>query len=104
TETTPTGASPPTLRNNPFIGPNPVAQLDPNPPVDNTPGVTVAFNAASTTGSFLLDTGAAASMLSKHLAEDLHVRYRAGTEGTDNSRLETFNHSQPVLPGTLFPD
>jgi hypothetical protein len=104
TETTPVGAAPPTLRNNPFIGPNPVAQLDPNPPADITPGVTVSLGNLSTTGSFLLDTGAAASILSKHLAEDLHVRYRAGTEGSDNPRLEKFDPSQPALPGTLIAD
>jgi len=104
TQTTPAGAAPPTLRNNPFIGPNPVARLDPNPPVDNTPGVTVSFGSGATTGSFLLDTGAAASILSKHLAEDLHVRYRAGSEGADNPRLELFDPSQPAAAGTLIPD
>jgi hypothetical protein len=38
TQTTPAGAEGPTLRHNPFIGPNPVAALDPGTPPDNTPG------------------------------------------------------------------
>ncbi|MEX2138961.1 MAG: hypothetical protein WD894_06845 [Pirellulales bacterium] len=104
TQTTPAGAPGPTLRNNPFIGPNPVLQLDPNPPADNTPGVSITFGDQSSTGSWLLDTGAAASIISLEQAANLHVRYRPGTEGTDNPRLETFDPMDPSQPGTIIPD
>ena len=75
TETTPPGAAPPTLRYNPFIGPNPVLQLDPNPLPDDTPGVTIGYNGLETTGSWLFDTGAATSILSTIEAAKLGVTY-----------------------------
>jgi hypothetical protein len=84
----PSDAPKPELAHSPFIGPNPVAQLDLNPPVDNTPGVSVGLNGLRTSGSFLLDTGAAASFISKGLASQLNVQYREGTEGTDDPILE----------------
>ena len=99
TKTTPAGGAVPTLRNNPFIGPNPVALLDPNPPVDNTPPVMIRSGAFSTTGSYLLDTGAAASIISQSQAEGVHVRYKAGTYGTSNPKLETFDPAHPNDPG-----
>src|SRR5687768_3291200 len=73
TRITPAGAPVPTLRQNPFIGPNPVLQLDPNPPPDNTPPVKVSFDGLTRTGSFLYDTGAAASIVSEGLAGQLNV-------------------------------
>lgn len=85
----------PTLEHNPFIGPNPVS-----PAGDTTPPIKIAFNNRSTTGSFLLDTGAAASMISTQLAANLAVRYVPGTEGTDDPRLETFDPANPSAPGT----
>ena len=98
----------PTLDHNPFIGPNPV-----NPAGDNTPPVKIAFTSRApdgsmvtrtATGSFLLDTGAAASMISSHLAEQLHVRYRRdaqgnSTQGTDNPILETYDPANPDAQG-----
>lgn len=101
TEVLPEGASAPTMANNPFIGPNPVAKLDPEAPADGTPGVTVAFNGFQATGSFLLDTGAAASMISTELAARLHLRYVPGTEpgGDSTPVLETFDPEHPELPG-----
>lgn len=67
----------PLMRSNPFIGPNPVLALDPGAPVDNTPGITVTYTNAGTqqsvTGSWLLDTGAAASILSTDQAGALGV-------------------------------
>ncbi|MDX1963444.1 MAG: hypothetical protein SFX18_09845 [Pirellulales bacterium] len=103
TEVDPVGAPGPTLAHNPFIGPNPVLQLHPNPPTDNTPPVVLGYNGHQTSGSLLLDTGAAASMISSRVAADLHVRYRPGTEGTENPRLEEFDPQNPQLPGTLVP-
>ena len=98
---TPTGAPGPTLSDNPFIGPNPVATAD-GVTTDRTPGVTVSFDGLKATGSFLFDTGAATSMISNNIAAKLHVRYVAGTEGTDNAELETFDPAHPSLPGTLI--
>lgn len=93
TRVTPTGAEGPLLQDNPFIGPNPVAELDPDPPPDDTPGITVALGGLAATGSFLFDTGAAASIVSSDLAADLNVRYEPGTEGSENPVLEVFNPS-----------
>jgi hypothetical protein len=104
TSISPAGAPGPTLRTNPFIGPNPVLQLDPNPPADDTPGITITMGNQSSTGSWLLDTGAAASMISTEQAARLHVRYRAGTQGTENPKLEIFDPVNPNQPGTLIPD
>jgi hypothetical protein len=68
TKLTPAGAPGPTLEHNPFIGPNPV-----NPAGDTTPPVKIAYGTRSTSGSFLLDTGSAASMISEAKAADLGV-------------------------------
>jgi hypothetical protein len=87
TTVTPEGAQGPTLVHNPFIGPDPVAQLDPNPPVDNTPPVSIGYNGNNSSGSFLFDTGAAASFISTALAQDLGVSYVDGTFGTDDPVL-----------------
>ncbi|HZN69442.1 MAG TPA: hypothetical protein VFB66_29480 [Tepidisphaeraceae bacterium] len=83
----PDGAPGPTLRHNPFIGPNPVAQLDPGAPADDTPGITIGHFGRTATGSFLLDTGAAASMVSQEMANGVGVFYADGTYGTDDPRL-----------------
>jgi hypothetical protein len=92
-------ANMPTLEHNPFIGPNPV-----NPAGDTTPPVKISFNNRSASGSFLLDTGAAASMISSNLASQLAVRYKAGTQGTDNPVLETYDPANPSAPGTQIQD
>jgi hypothetical protein len=89
----------PTLDHNPFIGPNPVS-----PAGDTTPPVKISFNNRTTTGSFLLDTGAAASMISSQLASQLAVRYRPGTKGTDNPILETYDLANPSAPGSEIQD
>jgi autotransporter-associated beta strand protein len=102
TQLTPNSAPGPTLANNPFLGPNPVAKMD-GAANDTTPGVTISFDGQQSTGSFLFDTGAATSMISSQLAAKLHVRYVAGTQGTDTPKLETFDPLHPTL-GTLIPD
>jgi autotransporter-associated beta strand protein len=99
TTLTPTEGPGPTLRDNPFIGPNPVAKLD-GVTHDTTPGVTIGFDGLHSTGSYLFDTGAAASIISLQQAENIHVRYVPGTEGTDDPRLEQFDPAHPGLPGT----
>jgi hypothetical protein len=90
----------PRLARNPFIGPDP---NDPNPPPNGVPPVTITYGTHSSTGSFLLDTGAAASMISIEKAASLNVRYTPGTEGSNNPQLETFDPANPGAPGTPIP-
>lgn len=104
TSVSPIGSSGPTLAHNPFIGPNPILALETNPPADNTPPVVLGFGSNTTTGSFLLDTGAAASMISTGKAAALSIRYRAGTQTTENPRLELFDPLNPSVLGTLLAD
>jgi hypothetical protein len=109
TTTTPSGAPGPILAHNPFIGPNPLAA----PGTDKTPGIRITYEVPNptnpssmttlaTTGSFLFDTGAGASFISENIAAQLHVRYRTGTEGTDDPELEIFNPANPSAQGTLI--
>lgn len=91
TETDPAGAQPPTLAMNPFIGPNPVNQLETNPPPDNTPPISLSWGGLSTTGSFLFDTGSAASFISTNLAGKVGVQYVPGTYNTSSPQLEDSN-------------
>jgi len=86
TTTTPNGAPPPTLANNPFIGPNPFSPR--YGPRDRTPPVKITYNGLSAEGSWLLDTGAAASILSRQQASVLGVTYESGTFGTENPVLQ----------------
>lgn len=104
TQTTPAGAEGPSLRHNPFIGPNPLAALDPSIPPGNTPGVTITLGANQTTGSFLFDTGSAASFISTGLAAAINVRYQPGTAGTADPQLELFDPANPGMPGTPLPN
>jgi hypothetical protein len=101
TETTPSTATGPVISHNPFIGPNPTLALEANPAVDNTPPVHIGFNGHETSGSFLLDTGAAASFISENLAASLNVRYREAVPGQD-PQLEIFDPNHPDAPGTLI--
>jgi hypothetical protein len=97
----------PTLAHNPFIGPNPLA-----PAGDTTPPIKISFQTDETnpatlhtaTGSFLFDTGAAASMISTGLASQLAVRYTPGTQGTDDPQLETYDPAHPNNAGTKIGD
>lgn len=82
----PPDAAGPTLFPNPMIGPDPVAQLDGAPP-DNTPPVTIGQGGFTTTGSFLFDSGSAASFISTSMADRVHVHYADGTYNTDNPLL-----------------
>ena len=104
--TSPSGYSPPdtlgpTLAPNPFIGPDPVTLLEGG--TDDTPGITISFDGEVATGSFLLDTGAASSFISKAMAAGLNVRYVAGTEGTATPQLESFDPDNPGDPGVVLP-
>lgn len=72
TSTDPENAPRPTIAHNPFIGTAPVPDSG-GVAAENTPGVTLTRGAASTSGSFLLDTGGSVSLLSSELAGDLGV-------------------------------
>ncbi len=80
----PAGAAPPSLAYNPFIGPNPV--LGPQP--GDAPPVVMRMGNLEMEGSWLLDTGAAASFISEAKAADLGVSYDpANPLGSDTPQL-----------------
>jgi len=85
TQTTPAGASGPSLNANPFIGPDPLAALEGVSPLpDPPPGITVSLGGSQVTGSFLLDTGNQTTSISSAMAANLGVRYWApGDPGYD---------------------
>src|SRR3954468_7072046 len=97
TQTEPAGAQGPNLADNPFVGPSPTANTaatketakpQPAKAVRPSPPVSVALNGKTSTGSWLLDTGAAASMISSAQAKKLGVSYRAGTKETATPVLD----------------
>ena len=85
TQTVPAGATGPTLHENPFIGPDPLAALEGVSPLPTTPpGITVSLGGNQATGSFLLDTGSQITSISSPMALTLGVRYWApGDPGYD---------------------
>jgi len=95
TQTTPAGAIGPTLGENPFIGPDPLAVLEgANPPPTMPPGITMRLGDIEVTGTFLLDTGSQITSISSAMALTLGVRYWApGDAGYD-----------PAFPATLVFD
>ncbi len=96
TTVTPVGAPTPNTAANPFIGPNPLRQLQSNPPPDNTPPISISFNGHTSTGSFLLDTGADVSFLSTAEAAKMHVEYATDSHG--NQLLDS--NGDPFLVST----
>lgn len=84
---TPADAPGPSLASNPFIGPDPTLKLLPNPPVDSSPPVVIGNGGFTSSGSFLFDTGAAASFISVQQAENVRVHYKEDTYGTDEPVL-----------------
>jgi hypothetical protein len=101
---TPANAEGPTQSPNPFIGPNPLAKIDPNVPAGSVPGIKLKLGNKEATGSFLLDTGAQASIISKDMAAQLGVRERPGTPAGSAPVLERFDPAHPELPGTELPE
>jgi hypothetical protein len=103
TQTTPAGATGPTLNANPFIGPDPLAALEgASPPPDTPPGITISLNGSEATGTFLLDSGAQITSVSSAMALTVGVRYWApGDPGHDPGSPATL-----VLDadGSLVPD
>jgi hypothetical protein len=82
TTTTPSGAPGPTLGDNPFFGPDPLS-----PAGSNVPPVSISQGSLSASGSFLFDTGSAASFISTAMAASVGVQYQDGTYGSDNPVL-----------------
>jgi hypothetical protein len=75
TRTTPAGATRPTQLGNPMIGPDPFAS-----PPSKKQAVQVTYRGKSVTGTFLLDTGAASSLISSRLASQLGIDFAHGTK------------------------
>jgi hypothetical protein len=84
----PANAEWPSMAANPMIGPSPVASAAGKTPAPQTPSVIAKYKGQEVSGTWLLDTGAAASMISTKQAAKLGVTYAAGTIGTDNARLD----------------
>jgi hypothetical protein len=81
TKVSPAGAKGPEIGWNPMIGPNPFSNSD------HTPGVGWIHGGKSGSGTWLLDTGSAVSMISVKKAAELGVTYVLGTEGTGHPKL-----------------
>jgi hypothetical protein len=103
TETTPVGATGPTLAENPFIGPDPLAALEGvTPPPTTPPGVTLRLGGSQVTGTFLLDTGSQISSISSAMALGLGVRYQTTSDpGYDPGSPATLVFASD---GSLVPD
>lgn len=102
TTVTPAGAPGPTLRNNPFIGRNPFV------PGDTHAQPLSSYNGQTSSGNWLLDTGAAASIISQARAAELGVTYAPGSYGSDNPQLlgiapgtQTFSLTIGGIGGTI---
>lgn len=67
----------PTFNDNPFVGPDPVATFENGgtPPPGSPAPITIEHEGNSISGSFLFDTGAAASILSEVKAAELGITY-----------------------------
>lgn len=79
----PANARRPITAPNPFIGPDPTGKN----PRKSAP-IVLTHRGRKSEASWLLDTGAAASMISVRQAERLGIRYKEGTQGTASPVLE----------------
>jgi hypothetical protein len=97
TKTAPAGAKGPDLNANPMIGPDPFAEQD------RHPGVAITRNGKRVTGTFLLDTGAATSMISVKMARQLGID--VDDDGTTHgiSKGKTFQLAIGGLGGQKTP-
>jgi hypothetical protein len=103
TQAAPAGATGPTLTENPFIGPDPLAGLEGVSPLPTTPpGITVSLGGTQVTGTFLLDTGSQITSISAAMALTLGVRHWAqGDPGYDPASPATLVHD---ADGSLVAD
>jgi hypothetical protein len=82
TKTMPASAPGPAIWANPMVGPNPFQREK-----DSTPPLVVTHGGKTATGSWLLDTGAACSMISINQAAALGVTYVTGTQDSNHPKL-----------------
>ena len=103
TQTTPAGATGATLNENPFIGPDPLAELEGVTPLPTTPpAIKLTRGGSEVEGTFLLDTGAQISSISTAMALTLGVRYWGpGDPGYDPGSPATLVND---ADGSLVPD
>ena len=95
TQVTPKGAKGPTMADNPFIGPRPALDGQAGPAdAQSIPPVVATYKGKKQPGSWLLDTGAAASMISEKQAAALGVKYVEATRGSASPRLEGIDQKQ----------
>jgi hypothetical protein len=85
TRTEPAGAQGATLADNPMIGPSPVGPAKAGAGADR---IIVTFGGKTASGTWLLDTGAAASMISSEQAKKLGITYVESTQHTDSPKLQ----------------
>src|SRR5829696_2234780 len=84
TRNEPADGAKPTLEANPFLGPEPI-----NPAAaKNVPPIVTRHNGKEFACGWLLDTGAAASIISTRHAKAVGITYATGTQGTDNPVLD----------------
>lgn len=83
THAEPANAQRPVTAPNPFIGPDPTGR---NP--RKASPITLTHAGRKSEASWLLDTGAAASMISTRQAAKLGIKYKQGTQGTQSPILE----------------
>ncbi len=84
TRVEPASATKPVLIANPFIGRAPTLPEN----VTRDRDITIRHNGRASRGAWLLDTGAAASMISKQQAANLGIRYKTNPDGSDSTELE----------------
>ncbi|MFP4145040.1 MAG: hypothetical protein ACOCTI_02600 [Phycisphaeraceae bacterium] len=90
----------PSLARNPFIGPDPLATTE-----NDVPGITISRGGESSSGSWLFDTGAAASIISQQQAGNLGVRYKPGFEPrTPESATDGYTPRLQVQVGENWED
>ena len=95
TDLQPPSADPPTQSYNPFLGPNPLAGPQPG----DGPAPLLRRGNRQSRGSWLLDTGAAASFISRARAADLNVAYSPNPAhglGSDDPWLVDATTLQPL--------
>lgn len=85
----PAGAPAPAGAEVPFVGPSPYALADGSKnSKDDAPEVVVTFNGRQSSGSWLFDTGAFVSVISRRQARNLGVIYAERTEGSRSPKLD----------------
>jgi hypothetical protein len=106
TSVSPSGVIGPTLNHNPFIGDDPVAVFDGHPNPNAPPGIKISRSVLlpgqttptlfTSEGNWLLDTGAASSMISIAQAANLHVYYQSPPSSTNDNPVLIDDQGNPL--------